>query len=297
MRGRSSGVFRAAGSLAVIAVFAGGVRVVAEEAKEVVVRAISKWDAGCDGGQRDSWDNMARAWYDEITDNWPWPWGHGSAAWAKDGFYHNGNIVDSDFTDADKVAWGNDLGNDRADDVDVMMVALHGGNANDNRWTGRVRVNEAGDGNCDTYQGSIVLGEAGSDLEFLHLSSCFSMDQEDWWPAWSDTFKGLHQIHGFHGIMWISSARADDYEDFADDAFDIPLVEAWYDNLYDTGIGDGDWDQCPVARGAGTSQNNLWSRMDHERYNNVYSDPTNPSWHGVVYIRGCDPKDKPALPN
>ncbi len=279
-----------------VALFAGG-PALAEQAKEVVVRAISKWDAGCDGGQRDSWDNMARAWYDEITDAGWSPWGHGSKAWVKDGFYHNGNIVDSDFTDVNEVAWGNDLGTDRLDDVDAFMIALHGGNASDNRWYGSVRVNEAGDGNCSTYQGHIVLGEAGSDLEFLHLSSCFSMDEEDWWPAWSDTFKGVHQIDGFHGIMWISSARCDDYEDFADDAFDISIADAWLDNLYDTDVSDGNWDQCPVARGAGTSESDLWSRIDHEEYDNVYSDAPNPTWHGVIYIRGCDPKDKPALPN
>lgn len=265
--------------------------------KEAVVRAISKWNAGCDGGQRDSWDDMARAWYDEITDDDGSPWGHGSKAWTRDGFYHNGDIVDSDFTDPDVVSWGRDYLADRADECDVMMVALHGGNASDNRWTGRVRVNESGDGNCDTYQGHIVLGEAGSDLEFLHLSSCFSMDQEDWWPNWSSTFKGVHQIDGFHGIMWISGWRCDDYEDFADDAFDVSIAEAWYDNLYDTDIGDGNWDQCPVARGAGTSQANLWSRMDNEEYDNVFSDPTNPTWHGVIYIAGCDPKGKLALPN
>ena len=255
--------------------------------KDALVRVVTQWTADCDGSKRTSWDDMVRAWYNDITD------GHGAKNWDADGFYQNGSIVDSDFVDPDEVDFGNDFANDRADEPDVMMIALHGGEADDQRWFGRVRVNEAGDGNCNAYQGHVVLGD--TDAEFLHLSSCHSMDDDVWWDEWGESFGGVHQIDGFAGIMWISGSYTDRYEDFSDDAFDVPIAEAWYDNHYDSAFWPGEHDHCPVARGVGASVNDLWNRMDHEEYDNVFSDPATDR-DGVIWIEGCDPKDESPLP-
>ncbi|NJM28864.1 MAG: hypothetical protein HC855_00855 [Rhizobiales bacterium] len=35
---------------------------------EAKMYAITIWNGGCGGSQRDAWDDMADAWYDEITD-------------------------------------------------------------------------------------------------------------------------------------------------------------------------------------------------------------------------------------
>lgn len=258
-----------------------------------LVRVVTRWNSSCSGSTRSAWDNMVDGWYDDLTNSSSLPSGHGPRAWVRDGFYKNGNIVDSDFTDDDAVTWGNDDGPDRVDEPDACMVALHGGEWNNLRWFGRVRVNEAGSGNCNAYQAHIILGDY--DLEFLHMSSCHSMDQDVWWPEWSGTFDGLHQINAFHGIMWIGSTYRSRYKHFADDAFDIPIAEAWLDNLYISWV----WghQQCPVSRGAGIGSTDLWNRMDHEEYDFVYSDPDTPTAHGVIYLKGCDPKDDPPLPN
>ena len=289
------------GILSVLVMFVGaastGAAVPSMAEREALVRVISKWDAGCDGSERSSWDNMVYAWYSDVVNPLPPPWGHGGAAWVPDGFYHNGNIVDSDFTDTDLVSWGRDHWNDRPDDVDVCMIATHGANASGNRrWCGLMRKNEPGSGNCWAWQGHMEFGDR--DLEFLHISSCVSMDKEDWHPEWSDSFRGMHQVNAFHGIMYIYNGWSYRYRDFADDAYDVPIALAWLDNLH-VYRNILEWnplpelvrkDQCPVSRGVGvgaSGQANCWARMYNERYNNVFSDPDNPTWHGVIYIQGC----------
>jgi hypothetical protein len=278
--------------------------------REAVVRVVSQWDLSCEASNRSSWDNMVRAWYDEITNPLPLPWGHAPFNWLADGFYHNiwfefygqipvlRYIVDSDFTDTAQVAWGKDNWNDRPDDVDACMVAFHGTNANtDGRWCGEVIVDEPGGGNCWTYQGHMEFGDV--DLEFLHLSSCTSMSSDDWHPKWSSSFKGVHQIDGFHGIMYIYSDWPPKYRAFARDAFYMPIALAWLDNLYvyrciiksQDPITVQRKDQCPVARGVGVGANgqaDCWNRMYNESYINVLSDPNNPTWHGVIYINKCE---------
>ncbi len=40
-----------------------------------LVRVVTQWNAGCDGSKRTSWDNMVRAWYNDIKDTRSTPWG------------------------------------------------------------------------------------------------------------------------------------------------------------------------------------------------------------------------------
>jgi hypothetical protein len=242
---------------------------------------------------------MVRAWYDALTDAAP-VFGHGSQAYVREGLQVNGNIVDSDFVDASVVSFGNDGAADRPDAVDAFMIGLHGGEiwglfGGASRWGGRVRVDEPGLGNCNAYQGTMRFGNG--DLEFLHLSSCFGMDREDWWPEWSDSFEGVHQIDGFHGVMWIGSDLVDEYEDFADDAFHTGIASAWIDHHY-VPDASGPFDQCPVARSLGVNSADAVLRLSLERYNSVFPDPPGSGEsrrHRARYVRNCDPKGKGAL--
>lgn len=264
-------------------------------AKEARVRVVTSWNGGCSGSGRADWDDMGTAWYDEITDDAIRPFGHGSASYRRSGTQVNGNIVDSDFVDPDNQSWGHD--DIVADEADVLWVGMHGGNdPGDHRWRGSVRVDESGDGNCKTYQGHIELGDA--DMEFLILSSCYSMDYEDWWDEWNSSFDGLHQINGFHGLMYISSSYENDYREFADDAFRVSIADSWIDNLYDRNASGSD-DQCPVSRVVGTSQSDCRDRLNGEQYDNVMADPPGLGQsrsHRVRYIVGCDPAGMEALP-
>jgi hypothetical protein len=283
--------------LATVAVLATGWLQAAEpdfSEKGALVRVITRWNSDCVATNISAWDDMVRPWYTDITNDDPRPDGHAGKAWWRDGFYWNGNIVDSDFTDPDVVAWGNDDADDRMDEPDAALVAMHGSeDPNDLRWRAKVRVDEPGDGNCRAYQGHMRFGD--TDLEFLHLSSCHSMDQ-DQWGRWNVSFQRVHQVDGFHGVMYISDGWGDLYRDFSDDAFDDPISEAWMDNLYDEAFWPWEDDQCPVARGAGSTENDAWSRTDHEEYDNVFSDPAS-TYAALVFIGGCDPFDDPALPH
>jgi len=265
--------------------------------KHAMVMVISVWDSDCSGSTRSNWDNMCDAWYDEIRDD-GWPFGHSDRAWTGDGFYHNGPRVDSEFADCGDESWGDDCSNDHADEPDALMVGMHGSELGDSlQWSAKVMDDESGSGNCNAWQAHMDAGDL--DAEFWHLSSCHSMDEDVWFgdDSWKQTMNdGVHQIDGFHGLMWIGSSRIDDYQDFADDAFSDAIADAWLDNMYIPDISGSD-DQCPVTRGIGSSESNLWTRLDNEEYDSVYSDPSSITHHGVYYIAGCNPDSDPALPN
>lgn len=266
--------------------------------REAKMYAVTTWDSDCSGGTRSSWDNMVDAWYDEISDSGyevagSCLWGHCDDYFPKDGSLVNGNVINSKFADASVVAWGAD--SSYLDDADAAMVAWHGSDASGN-YKGSMRVNEAGDGNCKIARSEMALGD--TDMEFLHISSCNSMDDNQW-SSWLGAYDGLHQIDAFHGNMWISSGRTGDYQDFADDAFDEDMSDAWVDNMYDGSVyNDGSYyDQCPVAHAAGSSESDVLSRLNSERYNNISStDPAN-DWWATLFIEGCNPKGESTIEN
>lgn len=265
----------------------------AEARREAKMYVVTTWDSDCGGAARPDWDNMVDAWYDEITDSGysvygVCLWGHCDDYYSRDGSTVNGNIVNSKYADASVVSWGTDTS--YLDEGDAVMVAWHGSESGDD-YQGSMRVNEAGDGNCTLRRSEMAVGD--SDLEFLHISSCQSMDDNQW-SAWTGAFDGVHQIDGFHGLMWIGSSLTGLYEDFANDAFDDTIVDAWLDNMYYPNISNND-DQCPVALGVGTNEDNLWTRMGNERYNNVYSDPSSNGAFGVIYIEGCNPASETTI--
>ena len=238
--------------------------------------AITKWDAGCSGAERDSWDDMADAWYQEITDS-SWYYHAGSAV--------NGSIQNLWFSDSSLVSGANDSAH--LDGTDAAIIAWHGADSGgpSGVWRGSMHVPGGGAESCKSRRDEMKLGN--HDLEFVALSSCHSMD-DNMWSTWLKSFSGLHQADGFHGLMWISSGRADDYEDFADDGFDEDLADAWMDDLYDSNVTDG-YAQCPVAYSVGGSISDALVRLIFERYDYVYSDPSSKYW-AAMYIKGCTPE-------
>jgi hypothetical protein len=276
----------------------------AVSALEAKMYAVTTWDAGCSGGTRSSWDDMVRAWYNETTNAGTsfFGWcisGHCGDAYTKAGSLVDGNVVNSYFADASRVAWGKDI--THLDGADAVMIGLHGSDVN-NGWSGSMRVNEAGDGDCSTRTAEMEIGD--TDLEFLHLSSCQSMEDNQW-STWEKSMAGAHQVDGFHGLMWIGTGLIGDYEDFGDDAFGGAISDAWIDNhYYSNSFGTNNQDdQCPVAFAVGSSANDVLHRLSTERYNHVYSDPPKSGLTGsgtiwaATYIAGCDPQGEDTIGN
>lgn len=273
-------------------------------ALEAKMYAVTTWNAGCGGSTRDSWDNMVKAWYDDVTNTGTsiLGWcisGHCSDAFSKDGSLVNGNMVNSLFADATRVSWGNDTPN--LDDGDAVMIGVHGADVS-NGWSGSMRVDEAGSGDCSIRTAEMEIGD--SDLEFLHLSSCNSMDDNQW-SNWEKSMGRAHQVDGFHGLMWIGSGLVSDYEDFGDDAFGGSISDSWLDNLYYNnafGTNNAD-DQCPVALAVGANATDALNRLHNERYDNVYSDPPHSGLTGsgtiwaTTYIAGCNPQGEDTIGN
>jgi len=286
---RNARLFGASLGLALLSLFlmTGGSAQAAQEAK---IYGVTSWNAGCSGSARPKWDDMADDWYDEVTDK-GFSFlgfcfgGHCGDAMSRDGRQVNGNIVNSKFADLNVVSWGRD--SNELDDADVALLFWHGARKNGTNYKGSLRVDESGDGDCKLRRSEMDVGDR--DLEFLHFSSCYSMN-DTMWSRWWQAFDGAHQIDGFHGLMWIGGSLVSDYGDFGNQAFHTTIADAWLDNMYyeDTFNGGSD-DQCPVAYAVGANGADTWSRIGSERYNNVKSDPRTIGYWGVVFIAGCDP--------
>lgn len=130
---------------------------------EAKIYGVTVWDGGtCTGSTRNSWDDMARGWYNEIT----------SSSWYyKKANITNGNIVSYKFSDRSLVSWGDDT--PYVDDADAALLFWHGSESG-NIYRGSMRLPNPNDNACRLFQDDMELGD--SDLEFLVLSSCQSMD-------------------------------------------------------------------------------------------------------------------------
>ncbi len=265
---------------------------------EAQMYAVTDWIGECPANDVGYWDDMVSFWYNEITD-------HGW--YSKDRKWVDGDLDRDPFCDPDT---GLTNCNDGAylDDGDAVMLAMHGSDSGDH-WRGSLRKNggaSVSDCRIDGANAAADTDElyAGDvDTEFLHFSSCNSMDDDNLpytWQMFEDPVdspgngRRLHQATGFHGFMWIGGCCDDQYEDFADDAFSVSIKDAWMDNMYVTGI-NGSATQCPVAYAVGTNRTDCFNRIDTERYNNQFGDPGPIGYYCYYYYDGCDPDGESAF--
>jgi len=256
----------------------------ATEAKGAVLKVITKWNSSCSASNVPPMSYMTKGWYNDLTNSSSTPSGHDSRAWWEDAFLKNGDHVDSHYVDTSKQCWGNDsLDDNGVDEADVCMVGLHGDLAG-SRWHPKVRVDESGDGNCNTYQGSMYFND---DLEFFHMVSCQSL-QDSTWTNWTSSYGRVRQISGFHGSGISNRSYRSRYKDLADDGFDVAISESWLDNLFINNASEL-YDLCPCVHAAGSNKSDVLDRITTEQYDWVAdSDPT-PNVFCVFYIDGCNP--------
>lgn len=261
--------------------------------REAKMYVITTWTNTCTGGTRDYWDNMVDEWYDEMDE-------HGY--YYKDGSWTNGSQSPKHFCDPDITSGCAD--DNHVDDADAAMIGLHGADSS-NHWRGSMRAPDSnGDCRLDAAEGagSDELFVGDQDLEYLHLSSCNSMDDDNLnfvWRSFQDVDSAsngnrLHQLNGFHGVMWIGYWYVEDYDDFAADAHDGSIQAAWLDNMYDGCWGDCD-EQCPVSYSVGTSIADAEQRLLTERYTSSTFDPGAIKAWSYSFYEGCNPAGETAF--
>ena len=261
--------------------------------REAKLYVITDWPfstLACSENDVPDWDDMTLAWYDELT-------GHGT--YFGDGVWTNGSLSRKQLCDPDS-GKSPCTDYDRVDDADAAMIAVHGTDSS-NHWAGALLVET--DGSCSIHAAEGAASDAlfvgDQDLEFLHLSSCQSMDDdninyvkhmfEDADSA--STGRRLHQLDGFHGVMAISTSREGDYEDFADDGHYTSIADAWTDNLYDSAVDYDDVEgaQCPVALAIGSSAADAKGRLLIESYTITFPDPTSNNFFSYQFYDHCRP--------
>ena len=268
-------------------------------AREAQLFGITQWTSTCPGGTRNAWDNMGNAWYNEITDTGfnffgLCIGGHCGDAYTRDYRMVNGSMKGDYFTERALFSHGQDSNSNRIDSADAALIFTHGNDVAD-FWVGLMREK---DGNNDCYinaQTELRIGDY--DTEFLHLSSCKSLEDNQLGKAYQlfghpSNQRRLHLLTGFHGCMWIGNSLISDYEDFADDAFDMSVGLAWMQNMYRTDIVDSagvKHTQCPIAYSVGSDFSDCLNRLTTERYKNVKPDPSSVGAYCYYYYNDCDP--------
>lgn len=269
-------------------------------ALKVDMYAIGNWSAGtCAPGDTDanrpSWPGMAQAWYDTM----------GAMGHARTGKFIDGNMTVRRFCDPSSKAGCQDFS--WVDWPDAAIVAAHGYDAG-NGWGALMRNSDLG--TCSLVMGAGASGSTfvgDNNLKFLHASSCLSLN-DNYFSNMRvamkkpGTSKGLHEMTGFHGVMWITSSFNGNYANTAFLGHFIAVSRAWtsqhyksnqfscaaYDphNYYGTCQ-----DQCPTAMTVGATASAALNRLLHERYNNsgAFGSPGGRSYYAWMGYLGCDP--------
>ncbi len=259
---------------------------------------------GCGGGDRTSWPGMASAWWNHMGVH-----GHYRGPAGNTYQYINGDMRIRRFCDPTYDADCRDSQSafpSGVDWMDAAIIATHGSDSGDH-WAGTMRWPDAAIGDsCDLDGGgsSAEMRVGDAFIEFMHISSCYSADDDNLTGIVTAMDKGTgaraHLWTGFHGLMWISSSFNGDYSDVAHDGHSTSVANAWVTNLYRPGEFDCAWydpfnwfgtcqDQCPIAFAISNTGGNALSRLTTERYNNVYSDPPGSNGYAYMYYSGCDP--------
>lgn len=263
------------------------------QAREAQLYGMTQWTTTCPGGTRNAWDNMGDAWYNEITNTGISMfgyciWGHCSDAFSKDRRLVNGTW-DADYLIEQQLFTP---GADRSyiDEGDAALIFTHGADLS-NYWGGVMRYKDSNNDCFINAEDELRVGDY--DLEFLHLSSCSSLEDNQIATAYKlsghpSNQRRLHLVTGFHGCMWIGNSFISDYKDFADDAFNLSIGLSWMHNMYRTGI-NNEHTQCPIALAVGSNASDCINRLTTERYNNIKNDPSSVGAYCYYYYPDCDP--------
>jgi hypothetical protein len=234
---------------------------------------------------------------DDIIDAW-------SAKMTDEGWSRAGRLIDGDidldrFCDPDSGLGGCSDYTNGIDEADAVMVGVHGSDDGDH-WEGLLRDPGTSGSSCRANNSGDLRPDY--DLEFLHLLSCHSLDDDNLPYAWQmmqdpadspSSGRRLQLLTGFHGNTGISASRDDDYEQVAKDGFKGAVSDAWMDNLYDGSVQyvgvSGTWDICPIAYTIGSTRTTCENLLLDTGYDSVGSDPSDDNYYCYTYIEDCLP--------
>ena len=269
-------------------------------AMEVRVFSISDFvpvaAAGCGGNDMPQWPVVLDAWYDEMA-----VYGH-----TQDGQHTDGNMTIQRFCDPDWITGCQD--HQFLDEADAAMIGTHGLDSGDH-WSGTMRIRLGGQCSLDAGGFAQDMHVGDEDLDFIHLSSCYSADDDNLDGiryAMHDLVDSgfARQWNGFHGVMWVGLNVANDYKDFADDAHTVSMSSAWVSNNWVSNncqwfdlwnYFDTCQDQCPVAYAIGPHAIGALTRLNNERYNHIFPPVPGYSAYAIRYYVGCDPVGETAF--
>ena len=245
-------------------------------------------------------DEMSKYWQNQMK----------SEGWRKNKNYGNDNVWSSDFIEDELISGGKD--HKYFDVSQAAVITTHGG-ADDHTWYGALRKDTDGFG-CYITSENMRLGEPAGGiygknpgkLDFMHLVSCNSANENKRFNHWENAFQGIHFITGFNNVTRVSWWNNDDLEEFAYWAHDQrfsrwigggtwwkanEMSYEWLDNmLHWNWIGDDD--TCPVAMTVGKDKNDALKRLYNEKYkNNNFTDLKYSDWYAFYsrYWKYCTP--------
>lgn len=240
-------------------------------------------------GSLSAMDDMLDAWSDKMIDK----------GWPRDGKLVNGNINLDRFCDPDSGISGCSDYTNGIDEADAVMVGVHGSDDGDH-WEGLLRDSGTSGSSCRANNSDDLRPDV--DLEFLHLVSCHSLDDDNLPYAWEmmqdpvdspGNGRRLQLLTGFHGNTGIGTSLTGEYKQVAKDGFKGALSDAWMDNLYDpsvTYVGTaGVWEMCPIAYTIGSTSNLCTNLLDDTGYGSVGFDPSNDTYYCYTYMEDCLP--------
>jgi len=241
-------------------------------------------DSDCTGNDLINWEILQDYRYEMFYRGWS------NLHWI--------TIYDFRLVDPDSYDWGQDY--NYVDSHDITWITGHGRILSDRYQQIKLHTNYHL-GCYITPEFHMQLGEFGRDIEILHVKSCHSMDEShDIWRNWRPVFKGVHQIHGFHGLSWSAMKLREPLENLAINSHSSAVALEWKDELHQW-IYDSDneeWvEQCPVAYTGRETLVDADRILDNERYptpgqvNIVFGDVYSPSKWRRRYVDGCDPAD------
>ncbi|NLH48354.1 MAG: hypothetical protein GX444_07100 [Myxococcales bacterium] len=233
----------------------------------------------CPGDDLDYDYYLIKAWADEMeanlfTTNFVYP-----------------NINHLWMTDYNLVDWGRD--HLKMETYHFVIISGHGGTVTVNNLDqNRIKLGKQNpNGDCYVYpRYQMKIGDNNQHkLKILHLVTCHGMtvDQGRLANTWNNTFAGIHQIHGFHGVSWSMPALLSDFEHLANHGQGNNVAYEW---LFEMHHEEFEFDQCPVVYIGADSETQANQIFQNETYR-VRDDPiyTEPSLFKRWYFEGCDP--------